>query len=268
MPEVRDHPALRTPPRTQRAADGRTRLAYAGCVLRVIVATPGNTVDMMLDDVGAEPNVRVLAGDVAVTAPGLLCNLAAAHATAPRLYLSATDIVPLGHRRPAARDRAGGRRCRPPAVDAPAGPDRRADRATAVPEGSRPSMLLCPCCVGRVAAPGWRRAVQDEALGGRPSARHRGARRPSAATRGRRPSPTATALARVSLGSVLLERQRFMDNQARAHAGVCLRRTRTWCGRGSDQSPRKKLRMPAPAQLGQMCPPVCSHHTTRLSVPG
>ncbi|MEA2182309.1 MAG: hypothetical protein QOF69_1494 [Solirubrobacteraceae bacterium] len=52
----------------------------------VIVATPGrHTEDMMLDDVGAEP-IRVLAGDVAVTAPGLLRNLAAAHATAPRLY--------------------------------------------------------------------------------------------------------------------------------------------------------------------------------------
>jgi hypothetical protein len=63
----------------------------------VIVATPGrHGVDMMLDDVGAEPNVRVLAGDVAVTAPGLLRNLAAAHATTPRLYLSDADIVPPG----------------------------------------------------------------------------------------------------------------------------------------------------------------------------
>jgi hypothetical protein len=63
----------------------------------VIVATPGrHTVDMMLDGVGAEPNVRVLAGDVAGTAPGLLRNLAAAHATAPRLSLSDADIVPLG----------------------------------------------------------------------------------------------------------------------------------------------------------------------------
>jgi cellulose synthase/poly-beta-1,6-N-acetylglucosamine synthase-like glycosyltransferase len=63
----------------------------------VIVATPGRpTVDTMLDDFGAEPNVRVLAGDVAVTAPGLLRNLAAAHAAAPRLDLSDADIVPLG----------------------------------------------------------------------------------------------------------------------------------------------------------------------------
>lgn len=137
----------------------------------VIVATPGrHSVDMMLDDVGAEPNVRVLAGDVAVTAPGAVAQPGGRACHRAEAVPLRRGHRPARHRLPAARDRAGGRRCRLPAVDAPAGPGRRPDRPTSVPESPSRSMLL--------------------------------------------------------------ERQLFMDNQTRAHADACLRRTRNGAAAG------------------------------------
>jgi len=62
----------------------------------VLVAATGQIPAGLPRDLDAERTVRVLNDDDSLTTPGLLRNRAAAHARAPRLYLSDADVLPLG----------------------------------------------------------------------------------------------------------------------------------------------------------------------------
>lgn len=62
----------------------------------VVVATAGELPVTVADDVDDERRARIIRADPAARAPGLLRNAAASHARSPYLYLTDSDLLPLG----------------------------------------------------------------------------------------------------------------------------------------------------------------------------